>query len=172
MLEIGWDKIIAIAATTLLALSSKQISDFLQLRAERKSLSRAIAGEIKAIIELGRIVKPGMNLETYIKKLKEMTDASDWENLMLPFVIRDVKSEDIYMNNVTKIGLLPHHVAEEVAQFYTFLFNMRSDLKAIENGDFNNRGRAVKIKLLEENLILWNTIEEKGLAVAQKLRKI
>jgi len=169
---ISWHQIIALGITTVLALSSRQISEFFQRRSEKKSLSRAIAGEIKAIIELGRIVKPGLHLNTYIETLKGMKEEDNWQTLMLPFVIRDIKSEDIYMNNITKIGLLPYSVAEEVAQFYTFLFNMRSDLKTIESGDYNTRGKAAKIRLLQENLELWTCIEEKGLAIAEKLRMI
>ncbi len=141
----------------------------MQMLRERKhsqSLAAAFAGEIAAILEVARFAKPAMTFDEYLKELRAGND------IALPFVIRDVKFEDVYRTNVAHIGMLPRRLPRDVAVFYTLLFNLRDDLAAVERGDYDNRGLETKIRLVEACMRMWDEIEERGRDLVKQLESV
>ncbi len=105
-------------------------------------------------------------MKEYVEKLRS------GENTPLPLVIRDIKFEEVYKANVDKIGLLGGDIPERLASFYTYLFNLRGDLRAVEVGEYENRGLDATAFLVEQNLELWRKLESHAEQLVVDLRSI
>lgn len=159
-------KIIALFLGAFLGLVSSQVLKIVERRDERKSLASAFAGEINAILEMGEYVKPTMAISEYLSEIKVGKDVE------LPLVIRDIKFEEVYKANVGKLGLMGDDLPERLASFYTYLFNLRGDLGAVERGEYKGRGPEATEYLVEQNLKLWIKLERAARDLVVDLRKI
>ncbi len=165
-MDSGLAGIIGAGIGGLIALVSGPYMQVLRERKHSRSLAAAFAGEIGAILEVARFAKPKMTFEGYLNELRSGAD------IALPFVIRDVKFEDVYRTNVANIGMLPDRLPRDVAVFYTLLFNMRDDLASVERGDYDSRGLETKIRLVEACMRMWDEIEERGRDLVKRLESV
>lgn len=146
-LEIYMKEIMVPLFAGILALISTLLVQLYNRSQERKSLKRALLGEIKGILLLIQTRNYKNNLISWIHDLenkKELTRKSFLSNPKNNYFA-------IYEANAAKIGLLPSKSTTDIVEFYTLL---KSLLEDSENEELFNRPTEKVISMLNENLNL------------------
>lgn len=113
-MDAGLAAIPGATAGALIGFSSGPVLNFIRHKQERNNLASGFAGEISAILKMGSHVQPAITFEKYLPELRSGPDCA------LPFIIRDVKFEVVYLANVSKLVLLPGDSARSAHRYHFF----------------------------------------------------
>jgi len=156
-------EIISVVVGGALAIAGGVIATTLEHRRERKALAYALAGEIKAIVDI-------VERRKYHEFINQMIEVI--EKTRQPDFIR-IRIEQnyfvVYEANAMKVGLLPRDAAHDVARFYTYA---KSIIEDVTDDRFSPQTDVEALQRLKGLQDLIGRLVSLGNKVAQELEKI
>lgn len=163
-----WLTLLGVLIGGLLGGGGLIIRDHLTFRRERKSLAVAIGAEIRAVIETAEMRDYEAHFRAYLENWKQGKGIDSHPTIVGLRTMEDARTDQVFDTNIDKLGLLGSDVAAEVVRFYGILKGIKVDLVEISN----EPRIASRIKLLEEDLELWQMAKQLGKGLQDRLGRV
>jgi hypothetical protein len=142
----------------LIGLAGSVIPHFWEKRRAQKS-ARAIAGAyLSGILKMEEVRQHGSLYRQNLAALR----AGASQSLLKIFGAEDYPNDELQTALIGQIGLLEPDVARDMVIFGNMLNGLRADLKAMALGQMDNLPTPEKIRILENDLKLWNDAQALG----------
>lgn len=103
------------------------------------------------------------------QKNMEALQSGATEQLMQIFGSEDDQSDELQKTLIGQVGLLKPDVARDLVIFGNMLKGLQIDLKAIKLKQLDNFSVAEKIRILKDDLKLWNDTLDLGRSLVRRL---
>jgi hypothetical protein len=131
-------------------------------RVSARALARAY---ISGILRMEEIRQHG----SLYQKNMEALQSGATEQLMQIFGSEDDQSDELQKTLIGQVGLLKPDVARDLVIFGNMLKGLQIDLKAIKLKQLDNFSVAEKIRILKDDLKLWNDTLDLGRSLVRRL---
>ena len=141
------------------------LRDHLAFRKEQKALAAAISAEIRSMIEIAKRRDHEAHFRSYLDHWEQGQRVDDRPTIVGLRTMEDAQRDQVADANLDKLGLLGADIAADVVRFYTMVKGIRADLVNI-----STEPRVEQcIKLLKEDLDLWEDVKSLGMSLQNRL---
>ncbi|HKX29347.1 MAG TPA: hypothetical protein VJ302_16745 [Blastocatellia bacterium] len=154
--------LLLVAAGGVIGILSNYLTQVFQSKRERKSISSAFAGEIKAILYI-------VEKRNYINLFKADIEEIKEGKAVGSSISISSSYFSVYIGNVGKLGLLNAPLPEELATFYTLAMSVLEDIKVISDPKCTWNNKEEQLWYYEELLALFIEADELGRRILKRL---